>query len=107
VPRGRRSSAAELVRQQPAGVGAPSKVRIGTQVVRSLDVLERGHQRLAPVRGVEVACKLRDGGVIHGRVAVEVAASREDEQRTADRGVPFGVVERNRLTRYVREDDET
>jgi hypothetical protein len=38
---------------------------------------------------------------------VEVAASREDEQRTADRGVPFGVVERNRLTRYVREDDET
>ena len=60
----------------------------------------------APIGRVEVAGQLQDGGVAERRLPVQSSAGGEHEQCAPECRVALGVLERDLLTRNVREDYE-
>lgn len=100
---------AERVREQSASVCAPGELRISKTG-------ERHRVRVQPVDGrcergpavvrVEVAGELEDGRIVDRRLAMQLAARGEDEQRAANRSVQLLICHRNLLAGDVREDYE-
>jgi len=61
--------------------------------------------RGASLGRVEIACQLEHCGLIELRLAMRIAAGREDEERTAHRGIALIVGKLDCLAGEVREDD--
>jgi hypothetical protein len=100
---------AEGIGEQAAGIRVPRELRI-LQALEQLRVgfktLDRGGERFAPVRSVEVARQLEDRRIVQRRFAVEVSAGGKDEERAAKRRGQLLLGQRDFLPRDVGEDDE-
>jgi hypothetical protein len=92
----------ECVGKQAACVCAPREIR----VVEPLQVVGRVEQSLTPLGSVEIAGKFEHGRVIERRIAVEISAGGEHEQRTSHGGVSFFLGQRDVPSCDVRGDDE-
>jgi hypothetical protein len=100
---------AEGFGEQAACVRAPGKVGIakpfdGVRV--GVELLDRGRQGLAPLGRSEVVGQFEHCWVFEARLAVEIAAGGEDEERPAKCRIPLCIVERNFVARDIGEDDQ-
>jgi hypothetical protein len=71
-----------------------------------LERIGRCEQSLPALRRIQIGRELQDGGVVQGRIAMKVAARREDEQGAANCGIPLLLCERDLAAGDVRRDDE-
>jgi hypothetical protein len=83
---------AERLGEQTACVRAPRKVVIAKSfdgVGIGVEPLDCGGQCSPSLRRIEVACELEHRRVLEGRLAVEISARGEDEERPPKRRIPF------------------
>jgi hypothetical protein len=100
---------AERVRQQPAGVGAPSELRISEAAQRfglGVKPLDGGREGGTALVRVEIAGELEHGRLFERGLSVEVSSCGEDEERASDCRVQLIVRDRNVLPGDVGEDDQ-
>ena len=99
----------ERVGEECAGECVPGELRILQSLDEPricLEPVDRGCQRDAPAGRIDVPGELEDGGIVEGRLPVQIPAGGEHEQRAPKRRVALALVERNLPTRDVCEDDE-
>ena len=100
---------AERVREQAAGEGAPSELRIVAEqqhLGRRLELLERAAESAAPVRRGEVGRELEHRGIVEVWITAQVSTRGKHQERASHSRIALVFVDRNAAARDVRSDYE-